>query len=156
MDTQMDKNSFEDVIDFAIDKEQEAVDFYNELARRSQNKPQMREIFTQFANEETAHKTRLQGIKRGWRPSPSGHDNIMNLKIIDYMVEGDPLMEMDYQRALIGAMKREKAAFRLYTDLAARTADIDTKNLFLALAQDEARHKLRFEVEYDDVILREN
>ena len=32
----------------------------------------------------------------------------------------------------------------------------DLKQTFLGLAQEEAKHKLRFEVEYDDVILAEN
>jgi hypothetical protein len=30
------------------------------------------------------------------------------------------------------------------------------KTFFLALAQEEAKHKLRFELEYDDQILRDN
>ena len=53
-------------------------------------------------------------------------------------------------------MKREKASFRLYSDLAASVDDEDLKQTFLALAHEEAKHKLRFEVEYDDVILAEN
>jgi rubrerythrin len=30
------------------------------------------------------------------------------------------------------------------------------RNLFLALAAEEARHKLRFEIEYDDHVLKED
>jgi len=43
-----------------------------------------------------------------------------------------------------------KAAFRLYTDLAALTKDDQSKIAFQMLAQEEANHKLRFEIEYDD------
>jgi rubrerythrin len=53
-------------------------------------------------------------------------------------------------------MKEEKAAFRLYTDLAERTPDPAIRQTFLSLAQEEAKHKLRFEIEYDDYILKEN
>jgi len=53
-------------------------------------------------------------------------------------------------------MKEEKSAFKLYSDLAARTDDVSTREIFLSLAQEEAKHKLRFEIEYDDNILREN
>jgi rubrerythrin len=53
-------------------------------------------------------------------------------------------------------MKQEKAAFRLYTDLAASTDDDAVRDLFLGLAQEEAKHKLRFEVEYDEDFLRHN
>ena len=63
---------------------------------------------------------------------------------------------MDYQQALIVAMKKEKEAFRMYSDLASVAQTAGLKELLLGLAQEEARHKLRFEVEYDDVILSEN
>ena len=53
-------------------------------------------------------------------------------------------------------MKQEKAAFKLYTDLAVVAPDEDLRDLLLSLAQEEAKHKLRFEVEYDDQILTEN
>jgi len=53
-------------------------------------------------------------------------------------------------------MKREKAAFKLYSDLAEQVGDQQTKDLFLSLAEEEAKHKLRFEVEYDEVILKDN
>ena len=54
------------------------------------------------------------------------------------------------------AMKEEKAAFRLYSDLADRTDNAAAKEVLLMLAQEEAKHKLRFEIEYDDNILREH
>jgi rubrerythrin len=49
-------------------------------------------------------------------------------------------------------MKKEKAAFKLYSDLASSTDDENVKTMFLALAQAEAKHKLRFEIEYDDML----
>jgi rubrerythrin len=63
---------------------------------------------------------------------------------------------MDYQQALIVAMKKEKEAFRMYSDLASVAQSSELKDVLLGLAQEEAKHKLRFEVEYDDVILKEN
>jgi len=63
---------------------------------------------------------------------------------------------MEYQDALIVAMKAEKAAFRLYSDIAGTTDNADLRGTFEALAQEEAKHKLRFEIEYDDRVLREN
>jgi len=81
---------------------------------------------------------------------------ILDLKIGDYLVDTEPGPNLDVQQALILAMKQEKAAFRLYTDLAAAAPDEELRGLLLALAQEEAKHKLRFEVEYDDRILTEN
>ncbi|MFH1999426.1 MAG: ferritin family protein, partial [Planctomycetota bacterium] len=74
----------------------------------------------------------------------------------DYLVKEEPNSEMDYQSALIVAMKKEKSAFRLYNDLATQTQDAGIKSALLALAQEEAKHKLRIELEYDNQVYREN
>ncbi len=101
------------------------------------------------------HKKKLQGIKEGKRLVPS-HGKVLDLKISDYTVDVEFSEDMTYQQCLILAMKREKAAFRLYMDLAQSSEDQEMKLTFTALAQEEAKHKLRFEVEYDEVILVEN
>jgi rubrerythrin len=115
----------------------------------------MKEIFTQYAAEELGHKKKLESIKEGNRLMPS-KQKVLNLKIAEYVVDVDPGEDLDYQKALILAMKREKAAFKLYNDLAESVDEQELKATFLALAQEESKHKLRFEVEYDDVILTEN
>ena len=79
-----------------------------------------------------------------------------DLKIADYVVGVEPTPNMDYKDVLILAMKKEKASFRLYTDLAAEVKNEAQSKTFLSLAQEEARHKLRFEIEYDNVVLKEN
>lgn len=150
----MSENKINELLDFAIDREQEAHDFYMDLAKRLE-RPGMKEIFTQFAGEELGHKAKLQGVKQGKRIL-SAPAKVLDLKIADYVVDVDPQGDLDYQRALILAMKREKASFRLYTDLSRSSEDKELKSAFQALAQDEAKHKLRFEVEYDEVILAEN
>jgi rubrerythrin len=60
---------------------------------------------------------------------------------------------MTYPEALLFAMKSEKAAFRLYDALATATHDPVLALLFRSLAQEEARHKLRFELEYEENVL---
>ena len=95
-------------------------------------------------------------VKQG-RKLQAASGKVLDLKIGDYLVaEEEPTGRMDYQDALILAMKKEKKAFQLYSDLAASTDDGGLQELFLGLAQEEAKHKLRFEIEYDEHILREN
>ncbi|HNX99095.1 MAG TPA: ferritin family protein, partial [Candidatus Aminicenantes bacterium] len=77
-------------------------------------------------------------------------------RIVDYLVDLVPTPGMDYQEALIIAMKREKASFRLYNDLSQLATDESLKATFLALAQEEAKHKLRLETEYETDIYGEN
>ena len=146
--------SAEEIIDFAIGNEEEAAAFYRDLATQSDS-PQMRTIFEEFAREEDGHKLKLLGIKSGGG-FKARLEKILDLKIGDYLGEVKPSACSDYQRALIVAMHKEKAAFKLYNDLAEATEDPELKKVMLSLAQEEAKHKLRFEVEYDENILREN
>jgi rubrerythrin len=146
--------SVDEVLDFAIRNEEEAAAMYIDLAGRVENKA-LKTVFEGFAREEEGHKRKLLEVKSGGGFAPS-REKVADLKIADYLVDVDPTEKLDYQKALILAMKREKAAYKLYTRLAAITEDVFLENLFNALAQEEAKHKLRFELEYDDQILSEN
>jgi len=146
-----DVSSVEKILDFAIEREQEAVDFYTDLAQKSTS-TEMRKVFEQFAQEERGHKAKLMGVKGGKR-LPASPKPVQDLRISDYVVAAQPGSDLSYQDALILAMKKEKAAFRLYTDLASYVEDEGLRDLLLALAQEEAKHKLRFEVEYDEKYL---
>ena len=147
-------DSVEEILDFAIREEEQARDFYRDLAARMETKP-MREAFEEFAREEEGHREKLLAVKQGKILRPSA-TKVQDLKIADYLVEGPVGADFDYQQALVVAMKKEKAAFRLYSDLAERTSDPALRLTFRSLAQEEARHKLRFEVEYDEHVLEWN
>lgn len=148
-------NTMDDVLDFAIKDEQRASDLYAGLAQKSRNK-EIQAMFEQFSKEELGHKKKLESIKSEGRVVVKAQQ-VQDLKIGDYLVEVNTSRDdLSYQEALIVAMKEEKAAFRLYADLAAKTDHPDLKETFLMLAQEEAKHKLRFEIEYDDFVLQEN
>ena len=143
-----------DILDFAIQNEQNAVDFYNELASTARSEDMLK-TFTEFAQEEMRHKARLIKTKEeGIFNLPT--TKVADLKIADYVVRTEPKAEMNYEQSLVLAMKREKAAFKLYSKLAEKAPSAEIKNLFLSLALEESRHKLRFELEYDEFVLREN
>ena len=143
-----------EILDFAIQAEQGAVNLYTGLAENAKISD-MKQVFLEFAKEEMGHKARLLKIKEeGIIDLPN--EKVNDLKISDYtgdVVHGD---NMDYQETLILAMSQEKSAFKLYSKLAERSPNQQFKNLFLSLAQEEAKHKLRFELEYDEYVLREN
>jgi rubrerythrin len=147
-------NSINDVLDFAIQGEERAAAFYQKLAAEAES-GDMREVFEGFAREEQGHRAKLLAIRQGDMAMPKPHQ-VQDLKIADYLVDVELDGDLDYKDALTVAMKREKAAFRLYSDLAARAEDDGVRQTFQALAQEEAKHKLRFEIEYDDNILAEN
>jgi len=141
------------ILDFAIRNEEHAARFYTNLAHRA-GLEAMKDVFLGFAEEEKGHKAKLLEIKDGKRMSPA-EQRVLDLGIADYLEEIDAFSELDYQKALILAIKAEKAAFKVYEGLAAATDDPALKATLLGLAQEEAKHKLRFEIEYDDEFLKE-
>jgi len=143
-----------DILDFAINSEQEAVEFYSSLASNAKNN-EMKSVFEQFAKEEMGHKAMLMKIKIE-DTFEIRDQQIVDLKIADYLVDVEARPDMSYEEALIVAMKKEKSAFRLYSNLAAKAPNEKMNRIFLSLAQEESKHKLRFEIEYDDFVLREN
>jgi rubrerythrin len=115
----------------------------------------MKTVFIDFAQEEMKHKSMLMGIKEHGKFDVPDL-KIKDLKIADYLVSVKPTASMTYEEALILAMQKEKKAFMLYMNLSEKAEEPSMKKLFLSLAQEESRHKLRFELEYDEYILREN
>lgn len=146
-------DTVDEILDFAIGKEEEAADFYTGLAAGMSHE-HMKDVFLGFAEEEKGHQAKLVDIKAGKQLLPSER-RILDLKIGDYLEAPKLSGDLDYKEALILAMKAEKAAYRLYQTLASATDDAAVKETLLGLAQEEAKHKLRFEIEYDDTFLQE-
>ena len=59
---------------------------------------------------------------------------------------------MDYRDVLDLAITKEDAAFRLYVDMLAHSYSDQSREVLLALAEEEVRHKLRFETERDRLL----
>jgi len=145
---------FKEIVEFAIEREQEAADFYHELQGRVKHE-WSRNILKELEEMELGHKKILQtwtgeGIEEYKFPK------ITDLKISDYLEEVPVNEEMGFQDVLITAMKKEESAKNLYLDLAKKSDEPATRNLFLKLAGEEAKHKLQLETIYDDEIFYEN
>ena len=141
-------------LDFAIALEQEAHDFYVRLSSQATN-PAMATALLEFAQEELGHRSKLLAVKQG-DVLLSAQAKVVDLKIGDYLADTGADSVHTYQQALVLAMKQEQAACKLYLDLAATAAGTALEEVFTALAHEEAKHKLRFELEYDEHVLREN
>ena len=137
------------VLEFALSKEVEAYHFYMAVARRVDNE-RIREVFEELAAEELEHKAKLElELMKTGKVVPDGYESPPRPDS-DYIVDEDnALLDMDYRDMLLLAMEKEKAAFRTYVSLMAETRDEQTQELLLALAEEEVKHKLRFETEYD-------
>ncbi len=145
---------YSEIIEFAINKEQEAVDFYSDLAGRTQS-PSGKIMLNELADMERGHKTKLQKLDQAYFSGQSLKPP-QDLKISDYLVDVELQPDSSYQDILLCAAKRERAAFDLYSDLARLYASVpDLQKIFQVLSQEEATHKLRLEREYDDNVYKE-
>ncbi|MGZ2370011.1 ferritin family protein [Ancylomarina sp. YFZ004] len=146
--------NFEEIIDFAIESEMDEIQFYSELAETMERK-NVKQLFRCIALEKTARMLQLESMKEigVLLDIESVHD----LKIAGSFSEIDYTKKsLSYQEALIMAMNKEKEKFILYQELADCTADKTCKQTFLSLANQEARQKLKLEIEYDEFVLSDN
>jgi len=149
------QSTYNEIIAFAIDKEQEAVDLYSDLADRAQS-PSGKILFKELADMEKGHKTKLEKLDMAYFSSQKLKPP-EDLKIADYLVDVELSPDATYQDIVLFAAKREKGAFELYSDLARIYTSIpDIKKIFDVLAQEEAYHKLKLEREYDEVVYKED
>lgn len=148
----MNFENVKEVVDFAIEKEQEAHDFYMEASEREAFSGS-KQMLKEFAREELKHKTMLEnldrkGVDRGiqdykWKWIP-------DIKRSDYAVELEYKPGMSYRDMLMLAMKREEKALELYNRLQDMAEDDEARLVFKMLCQEEAKHKLSLETMYDD------
>jgi len=150
----MKKDLFDEIIRFAIDGEQEAVDAYTTASERVA-RVSVKEMLLDLARQEQMHKKKLESIDRE-RVADAAIVNVPDLRIADFMDDVTITADMGYQDILTVAMKREEKAHNLYTTLASNTEDAELRKVFELLAQEEAGHKLALEKEYDEHVLTEN
>ncbi len=150
----MTKHDFDNIIEFAQEREREAVKFYIELQDKVKFAAQ-KEMLKELEMMELGHVTMLENIKQEGSEHIATKE-VKSLQISDYIVAVEPSAGMSYQDILIVAMKREEASTRLYTDMAIRFAGTETEKLFARLAGEESEHKIRFERLYDEQILKDN
>ncbi len=148
----MEFESVDKVIDFAIGKEKEAVEFYLSLIKEA-TQVSLKETFEMFSKEEEKHVALLSEMADNKEKIDSYEfKEVTDLKISDYMVETEYSKGMPMSEILKLAMKREEKAVMLYTALGNHTENEGAKKIFKILVQEEAEHKLTLESMYDDYL----
>ncbi|MCP4116423.1 MAG: ferritin family protein [Desulfobacteraceae bacterium] len=144
--------SMDEILAYAIEKEEEAVAFYTELSEKK-GFASVKETFKNFADEEKKHVTLLQGLSQDASKVEAYEvKNIPDLKISDYMVEIEYSEGMLMPEILRLAMKREEQAVKLYKDLGDKSPTPELQKIFQILVQEESKHKLALETMYDDFL----
>lgn len=142
--------SFEEIIRFAIEKEKEAVAFYED-ASHQETYSGAKKAFEEFANEERKHEALLEGLLKGEKKlSDYKFEWIPDIKRSNYIEDMDYEKGMTYPDMLRLAMKREEKSLQLYRDLSEKTDNAELLKVLKLLRQEEAKHKLALETLYDD------
>ena len=150
----MTKEKFNEVINFAIAGEKEAIKFYHKLQEKVKFQAQIK-MLKEFEDMEKGHIVILENIRnKGFEKIEI--KEITDLHISDYIVDTEPSEDINYQDILIIAMKKEEKANKLYTEMANNFPGTELEQFFRKLASEEAGHKLHFETLYDDYILKDN
>ncbi len=146
--------TFEDIIEFAIKREEEAVKAYGDMADIAKT-PGLKKLLLDLQEEEKNHKKLLQEVTKEKIESLEIED-VTDLKISDYLIEERPSADMNFQGLLILAAKKEQKAVGLYSNLERKVKKKELKKLFEFLIQQEKSHKLKLEEEYEKHILEVN
>jgi rubrerythrin len=144
-------SSMDDVVNFAIDKEEKAMDFYQKCADRAKNTG-IKQFFQEMVEEEKRHRDMLKEL------NPVGLegiklDKVEDLRISDYLLDVRFKEDITYQEALTLAMKREEKAHAFYSSWQNKCMHEKTAKVFELLAREEMKHKRRIETLYDEEIL---
>ena len=148
--------NLEAIIDFAIEKEREAVEFYMSLSEE-ETFSGSKQMFVEYAQEEKKHEKMLLDLKAGGLTESTESYKfkwITDIKRSDYVVDLEYQPGMPYNEILMLAMKREEKALKLYNEFLARADTDESKKIFKILCQEEAKHKLALETMYDDYMAR--
>ena len=148
----MDEKKFKEMIQFAIQREIESMDFYDKASKMVKHSG-TKDLFLDFMKQEEGHKKKLEEARVG-KIVLGKIEKIPNLKISDYMVETELKPDIAYGDILRVAMKREERSVKLYTDLNEKNQDENLRNLFTFLIQEESKHKYYIEKLYDDEVLK--
>ncbi|MGA2403824.1 MAG: ferritin family protein [Syntrophobacteraceae bacterium] len=143
--------SVSDVVDFAIEKEEKAMEFYRKCAERAKN-PGIKEFFKEMAIEEQSHRDMLKNLD-SLNLNEIKLQKVEDLKISDYLIEVPFTENITYQDALLLAMKKEEKAHAFYSGWKDKCMNEKASMLFQVLENEEAKHKRKLENLYDEEIL---
>ncbi|MFH2133246.1 MAG: ferritin family protein [bacterium] len=151
----MEFTSINSILDFAIEKEIEAAEFYQTAAENENLKALAKEL-RGYAEEERKHEKMLVDLKNNKNKiSEYKFEKIQDIKRSDYLVDVPYRKGMSALEIMRLAMKREEKAYKLYDKLAAAADNADHSNFFKVLAQEELKHKNYFETMYDDYMAKQ-
>jgi rubrerythrin len=145
--------TMDDVIKFAIDREETAYQLYK-FAEELSTTVAAKKMFAELAAEEATHKEVFSKIDAD---KAENHKlcTIPETSIAKYLADVSFRPDMPYQEILAFALKTEENAYQLYKAAAGMTDDERLQKVLMSFADVELGHRRRLEVIYEEHVLTE-
>ena len=147
------QQTFERLVSLAIQREEEAYDFYMKAAEDSKFKSSTK-LLHELAHQEVAHKEKLKKALDEGVCDTFTCDTVEEIEKMDlsqYLVDIPLKSDSTPQDVLIVAIKKEAAANSFYKALSELTGSGVHRSVFETLATEEETHKNRLQNMYDDI-----
>lgn len=145
--------TLEEIIKFAVEREDTAYNLYKRAAELSTNIAS-KKMFEELAKEEATHKDVFTKIDEGKAES---HKlcTIPESSIAKYLADVPFRPDMSYSAIIASALKTEENAYQLYKTAAGMTEDPKLQKILMNFADVELGHRRRLEAIYDERVLTE-
>ena len=143
----MDK-SVSEIIDLAIQREEEAYDFYMDIYNKLEDQS-VKNAIEFIAGEEKKHKAFLVGYREGnYGAAALRMTEIVEYKIAEYLEEPEITEDTSSQEVYLVAAHRESRSHKFYAELANMHSERELKTMLLKMANEELKHKEKMEYLY--------
>ena len=141
------------IIDFAVENELEAYEFYKDAADKVAD-DFLKETFQDLAADELEHKEFLENFLESEVEEIELRE-VSDYKISETIDKPELSVEMKFVDAIALAIKNEEEAMFMYKSLAEACVDNQHEKLFLGLMEMEKMHKAKLEEIYLNVAYAE-
>jgi len=151
----MEFKSVPEILIFSISKERASIQFYKDLMLQLVD-PATRSLFEVLIHKEEGHIAALQlEIEKLGHTVDTSEGNLNSpFRWDERLEQDDRTRDLSFVDALLLAIEKERAAFRLYAKLLATVKDEELSDVLMELAEEEMRHVLQLEREYEAITHR--
>ena len=141
--------TFEDAIRFAIREEQNAIDYYLDLATQVVNF-ESKTVLEQLARDEMRHREILYSIleNKNFKIESKSLATLNQLVFEDEEIETGSV-QSNFSVILTIAIRREIYAAKMYNHLASTCQNTEVSQLLIVIAEEELKHKKSLELELE-------
>lgn len=141
--------SIPEILRFAIGKEKASRQFYVDVAARVTD-PVTQSVFEAIGLEEQKHieALELELMKLGVTVDVDAEPDENERRWLKSVEMDESAENMDFREAMLIAIQKEKASHQLYIQVLGMVQQPEYRDIFRQLAEEEMRHIVQFEREY--------